>query len=92
MLGTNDSAMQGTHGAPILPEQYRKHLAVIVNEVLKRYPDIKVVINHPLWYSPNTQNGATYLAEGLTRLQRYFPEIAILVKNYSATIRARICW
>jgi lysophospholipase L1-like esterase len=83
MLGTNDSAVQGTHGAPVSPEQYRANLTTIITELLKRYPNSKVIINHPLWYSPNTQNGATYLAEGLARLQTYFPEIKLLVKNYS---------
>jgi hypothetical protein len=53
--------------------------------LLKRFRNCKVIVNHPLWYSPNTQNGATYLAEGLARLQTYFPEIELLVKNYSKT-------
>jgi lysophospholipase L1-like esterase len=82
MLGTNDSAMQGTHGAPVSPKQYSGNLNTIIDELLKRYPNSKVIINHPLWYSPNTQNGATYLAEGLVRLQTYFPEIELLVKFY----------
>ena len=85
MLGTNDSAVQGTHGAPVSPQQYRNNLTIIIDELLKRYPNSKMVINHPLWYSPNTQNSATYLAEGLARLQTYLPEIAALAKNYGTT-------
>ena len=85
MLGTNDSAVQGTNGAPVSPQQYNKNLTIIINELLKRYPSSRVVINHPLWYSPNTQNNSTYLAEGLARLQTYIPEIAALAKNYGTT-------
>jgi lysophospholipase L1-like esterase len=85
MLGTNDSAVHGTNGAPVSPQQYSKNLTIIINELLKRYPDSRVVINHPLWYSPNTQNNSTYLAEGLARLQTYLPEIAVLAKNYGTT-------
>lgn len=85
MLGTNDSAVQGTNGAPVSPQQYNKNLTIIINELLKRYPSSRVVINHPLWYSPNTQNNSTYLAEGLARLQTYLPEIAVLTKNYGTT-------
>ncbi|RYU92580.1 lipolytic protein G-D-S-L family [Mucilaginibacter terrigena] len=85
MLGTNDSAMKGTHGAPVSPQQYRDNLTTIVNELLKRYPNSKVIINDPIYYSPNTYNGAMYLQEGLDRLQTYFPEIETLVKGYEAT-------
>ena len=70
MLGTNDSAMAGTNGAPVSPENYRLNLETIVNELFKKYPECKVVINHPLWYSPNTYNGAKYLAEGLGRVKK----------------------
>jgi lysophospholipase L1-like esterase len=85
MLGTNDSAMKGTHGAPVSVIDYRKNLTLIIDSLLKRYPNSKVVINHPIWYSPNTQNGAMYLAEGLARLQKYFPEIDDMVKSYGLT-------
>jgi lysophospholipase L1-like esterase len=90
MLGTNDSAMAGTNGAPVSPENYRLNLETIINELLKKYPDSKVVINHPLWYSPNTYNGAKYLAEGLARVKKYSPEIKMLVKNYGVTHPGRV--
>lgn len=85
MLGTNDSAMQGTNGAPVAPDDYRHNIEIIINQLLNRYPGCKIVINYPLWYSPNTYNGAKYLAEGLARLQSYSPQIKALVKNYTAT-------
>lgn len=90
MLGTNDSAMQGTHGAPVSPEQYRNNLTTIVNSLLNRYPNSKIIINDAIYYSPNTQNGAMYLSEGLARLQTYFPQITEMVKNYGATKPGRV--
>ncbi len=83
MLGTNDSAMDGPNGSPVSPAAYRLNLKAICDSLLYDYPQSKIVINHPIWYSPNTHNGSTYLQDGLTRLQRYFPEIDSLVKDYS---------
>jgi len=85
VLGTNDSAIQGTNGAPVSPENYRRNLKAIADQLLKDYPKCRIVFHHPLWYSPNTYNGAKYLAEGLARLQSYFPEINELVKSYKKT-------
>ncbi len=85
MLGTNDSAIKGTHGCPVSPEQYYQNMATIINKLLELYPGCKVVLNRPIWYSPNTYNGAMYLKEGLLRLQSYYPEIQKLVESYSQT-------
>jgi lysophospholipase L1-like esterase len=84
-LGTNDSAESGTHGAPVSPEDYRNNLKTIVDTLLKEFPGCIVVFEHPVWYSPNTYNGARYLAAGLARLQSYVPQIDQLVKAYNTT-------
>lgn len=84
-LGTNDSASTTASGAPVLPEQYYTNMKVIIDELLSLYPESKVVIQYPIWYSPNTYNGATYLKAGLQRLESYFPMIRKLVKHYSNT-------
>lgn len=73
MLGTNDSAMRGTKGAPVSPDRYRHNLLCIIDSLHARYPGSYFILHRPLWYSPNTHNGATYLAEGLQRLQTYTP-------------------
>lgn len=78
MLGTNDSAIEGTNGSPVSPEQYKLNLKSIINELVAKYPDCKIILNQPIWYSPNTHNGAKYLQEGLDRLQTYFPQIKLL--------------
>ena len=85
MLGTNDSAIKGTNGCPVSPEQYYKNMSTIINKLLELYPGCKIILNRPIWYSPNTYNGAMYLKEGLLRLQSYYPEIQKLVESYSKT-------
>jgi len=82
MLGTNDSAMTGTKGAPVSPENYYTNLKSITDQLLKDFPQSKVIIHLPLWYSPNTYNSAKYLQEGLNRLQSYSSPIKKLVKSY----------
>jgi lysophospholipase L1-like esterase len=84
-IGTNDSAIKGTHGAPVAVEDYKTNLKAIIDQLLKDFPGCKVIIEHPIWYSPNTYNGTAYLQEGLTRLQTYIPVIDQLVKSYKAT-------
>ena len=82
-LGTNDSAMEGTNGAPVSSETYYNNLKLIINQLVACFPNCKIIIQQPIWYSPNTQNNSRYLAEGLSRLQSYFPKIKALVKYYS---------
>ena len=83
MLGTNDSAIKGPRGAPAIASTYRNNLKTIIDSLLARYPKCKVIINHPIWYSPNTDNGhSSYMEEGLERLQSYFAEIDGLVNDY----------
>src|SRR3984893_4035063 len=85
MLGTNDSAIDGPLGSPVSSRSYGNNMKIIIDRLLKNYPDCKIIIHHPIWYSPNTYNTSKYLQEGLTRLQSYFPVINALVKKYSET-------
>ena len=82
MLGTNDSAIIGTEGAPVSTETYRSNMKVIIDELIRRFPTCKIIVNYPLWYSPNTHNGSRYLEEGMTRLRSYYPIIDALVAEY----------
>ena len=83
MLGTNDSAITGPNGAPASPAKYYENMKTIVDKLLALYPKCKIVLHRPVWYSPNTYNGAKYLEEGLNRLQSYYPELQALVLDYS---------
>lgn len=86
MLGTNDSAIKGPNGSPVSPESYYRNLKTIADSLLAAYPNCKIVINYPTWYSNNTHNrGAAYMQEGFDRLNSYFPQIDALVKEYKKT-------
>ncbi|MDE5923640.1 MAG: lipolytic protein G-D-S-L family [Muribaculum sp.] len=82
-LGTNDSAESRPLGAPVLPQQYYTNMQAIINELLRLFPDCKVVIHSPIWYSPNTYNKAMYLKAGLDRLNSYKPMIPRLIDYYT---------
>ncbi len=84
-IGTNDSAMKGPHGSPVSVEDYKANLSVIMKQLLTDFPGCKIIVHHPIWYSPNTYNGSMYLQEGLTRMQSYIPVIDGLVKTFKAT-------
>ncbi len=81
MLGTNDSATKGPNGSPVSPKQYQENLALIIDSLHARYPLSLFVLHRPVWYSPNTHNGASYLEEGLARLESYTPHLDALAKN-----------
>ena len=81
-LGTNDSACSGPMGAPVLPQQYYTNLKVIIDELTATFPGCAIVLQYPIWYSPNTYNGAVYLKAGLDRLKSYIPMIDRLGLEY----------
>lgn len=84
-LGTNDSAEEGPTGSPVQPTDYHRNLKAISDQLLNTFPGSRVIYQQPIWYSPNTYNSARYMAEGLNRLQQYFPELRMLVKEYIKT-------
>lgn len=90
MLGTNDSAEDGPLGSPVSPRAYRANMQTIIARLLKDFPRSRVVVNYPIWYSPNTYNGARYLQQGLSRLQHYFPEIDTLLSAFQASDPGRV--
>lgn len=85
MLGTNDSAIKGPVGAPLLPQLYYTNMKTIIGELLNLYPNAIVVLNRAIWYSPNTYNGSMYLKEGLNRLESYYPMLKKIVYEYNIT-------
>lgn len=84
-LGTNDSAEKGPKGSPVSPDSYQQNLKTIADKLLSEFPGCRIFFQQPIWYSPNTYNGSKYMAEGLSRLQTYFPELHSLVEKYSKT-------
>jgi lysophospholipase L1-like esterase len=83
MLGANDSAIQGPAGSPVIPSDYRANLKTMADSLIAAYPNCKIVINYPIWYSEKTHNrGASYLIEGQKRVILYQKEIDTLVDLY----------
>ena len=86
MLGTNDSSYSpgnsASKGGPATPEVYKENMKKIIDELIAQFPDCKILVNYPIWYSPNTYNGAKYLQEGLDRLRTFYPVIDNLVMAY----------
>lgn len=66
------AACTGTNGAPVSAEQYESNMQLIIDSLCFRFPEAKVVLHYPIWYSPNTYNSAMYLKEGLKRLANLF--------------------
>lgn len=90
MLGTNDSAESGCTGSPVSPEDYMKNLKVIIQTLMAKFPEARFIVNYPLWYSPNTHNGAVYKEKGLARLQTYYPKITELVEIFQKSPKKQV--
>lgn len=88
-LGTNDSS-DDCFGSPVVPEQYYTNMQVIIDELLRHYPKALVVVQYPIWYSPNTYNGARYMQKGLNRLQTYPEMIDRLIEHYAQTGKSQV--
>ena len=87
MLGTNDSANTNHVSA----ESYHDNLKKTIGQLLSDFPDCKVVINHPIWYSPNTHNRWDYEgASAADRLKSYSPQIDSLVTEYGTSHPNRV--
>lgn len=85
MLGTNDSAEQGPLGSPVSTSTYKSNMKKIIDRLHEGFRNAKFIINYPIWYSPNTHNGAVYLQAGLARLKTYHPIIDEIVSEYAKT-------
>jgi lysophospholipase L1-like esterase len=89
-LGTNDSAEKGPKGSPVSPNAYSQNLKSIADRLLVDFPGCRIIFQQPIWYSPNTYNGSKYMAEGLARLQSYFPVLKSLVDKYSSSYPGQV--
>jgi len=87
MLGTNDCSSNGvTNGSPVSAANYARNLKQIIDTLLAQFPGSKFVINHPIWFSPNTHNSADYTGSAAAdRLKTYFPAIDALIAGYTAS-------
>jgi len=85
MLGTNDSANSGPNGSPVDGASYQRNLGALLDRLFVEFPHTRVFVHHPIWYSPNTHNGADYEGEpAASRLRSYFGAIAAVAAEQRA--------
>ena len=65
------SIMLGTNGSPVSNEDYKKNLMTMIGRLRELCPEAVFVLQRPIWYSPNTHNGAQYLVAGQKRMVDY---------------------
>lgn len=83
MLGTNDSSYGSANGGGhVGNEEYKANLKRIIDKLIEEVPTCKILLNYPIWYSPNTHNGARYLQESLDRLRNFYPVIDSIIEEY----------
>ena len=79
MLGTNDT-VERTRNKHTSPEDYANNLCAIIDTLLQLWPEAHVVLNKPIWYTPDyvTKNGSVASKESLKLIGEYeklFPEV-----------------
>ena len=67
MLGTNDSK----ESAATPPAQYKSNIAALVSALKEQNPDIRIVLNKPLWFQPDTGYGSDFSTASLGRIAQY---------------------
>lgn len=90
MLGTNDSAEKGPNGSPVSPSTYKQNIKKIIDGLHAAVPKAKFLLNYPIWYSPNTYNGAKYLQAGLDRLNSYTPVLDEIISEYASSNKGMV--
>lgn len=82
MLGTNDT-VERTKNTHTSPDNYAKNLTSIIDSLLKLWPDAHVVLNKPIWYSPDyhTKGGSIATKKSLKLLSAYYDQFAAVVAN-----------
>lgn len=79
MLGTNDT-VERTRNTHTSPDDYARNLTLIIDSLLKLWPDAHVVLNKPIWYSPDyhSKGGSIASKKSLKLIgeyQRMFPKV-----------------
>ena len=73
MLGTNDT-VERPHNKHTTPDDYAKNLCAIIDSLLTLWPDAHVVLNKPIWYTPDyqTKGGSIASKKSLKLLGEYY--------------------
>lgn len=82
MLGTNDS-VERKHNSHTTPDNYVSNLCAIIDSLLTLWPDAHVVLNKPIWYTPDyvTKNGSVASKKSLKLLDTYYTCFSQVVEH-----------
>jgi lysophospholipase L1-like esterase len=85
MLGTNDT-VERTKNRHTEPDDYVKNLTVIIDSLLRLWPDVHVVLNKPTWYYPDyhTKGGSVASKNSLRLLTTYYEQFPRVVESSKA--------
>ncbi len=67
MLGTNDSK----NSVATTPDQYKSNICALVAALSEQNPDIKIVLNKPLWFKPDAGYSGDFSTASLDRIAQY---------------------
>jgi len=81
-LGTND-AVERKHNAHTEPEAYVRNLTVIIDSLLRLWPDAHVVLNRPIYNTSDyvTKNGSVASKKSLKIMNTYYELFSKIVAN-----------
>ncbi len=81
MLGTNDTVERPSN-SHTTPDDYAENLILIIDSLLKLWPDAHVVLNKPIYYSPDyhTRGGSIASKKSLKLLGQYYKMFARVVE------------
>lgn len=84
-LGTND-AVERKHNAHTEPDTYVKNLTVIIDSLLRLWPDAHVVLNRPIYNTSDyvTKNGSVASKKSLKMMNTYYEQLPKVVNNCKA--------
>ena len=82
MLGTNDT-VERPRNKHTSPDDYASNLCALIDSLLTLWPDAHVVLNKPIWYTPDyvTKNGSVASKKSLKLLSEYYNMFAKVVEN-----------
>lgn len=80
MLGTNDT-VERPRNAHTSPAHYADNLCMLIDSLLRIWPNAHIVLNKPIWYSPDyvTKGGSVASKKSLKLIGQYekmFPTVA----------------
>jgi lysophospholipase L1-like esterase len=82
MLGTNDT-VERPKNRHTTPDDYARNLTMLIDSLLKLWPDAHVVLHKPIWYTPDyvTKGGSVASKSSLRLLDAYYRMFPQVVGN-----------